>query len=477
MTAAGRRVLWLLVAAGAPAQVRADPVPVVGREARKGLELTVYTQDVALVKDTREVPIPSGEQLLRFEDVAARIDPSTVTVRSLTEQDRLALLEQTVAVDAISPDALLARSIGKEVDLVETDVKLRTRVTPATLLGTTGGLVFRVGDQVVINPPGRVVLHELPEGLGVRPSLLWRLLNTGPDWHRLEVAYLTAGLSWTADYVATLNDDDSVLDLTVWATITNQSGARYDDATVALVAGQLHRVSPTPRPMAGETMMFRAAAAPAPTEETFSEYHLYTLPSRATLGDREAKQIELLRTAGVPVQRKLTAIGQAAWLRSPQGDLAQQLPVTASVELVNDPAHRLGLPLPAGTVRLYQRDPSKSLRLVGEDRLPDTPGDGKARLTLGNAFDVQATRRQTEFRSVSVKPYDHEVAVALTLRNGGAQAVTVDVREPMVGEWKLVESSVPATPVDAGTLGFTTDVPAKGETTITYRVQVGSGRS
>ena len=368
----------------------------------------------------------------------------------------------------------MEKYVGKDVELIETDQNLKTQTTKATLLATNGGYVYRIGDRIAVGYPGRVVLPKLPEQLYARPTLLWRLLNTGPASHKVEVSYLTGGIAWAADYVAVVNADDTRADLTGWVTITNQSGARYDDATLKLVAGQINRAAAPQEVFAQmKTMEGRGAAAPPRfAEEAFFEYHLYTLDRRATIRENETKQMRLLSGNGVPLKKTFLLVGQQFWYRSRMGDLGHDLPVGVFLELKNDAASRLGMPLPAGTVRLYKQDRAGAEQFIGEDAIRHTPKDEKVTIKIGEAFDVVASRTQTDFRTINLKPYDAEVAFEVRIRNHKDQPVTVSVREPVGGEWKMVESTFPAVKIDAGTIGFEVPVPKDGEAVLRYRVQI-----
>jgi hypothetical protein len=466
-------MLLVLVGAAAVRPARAEtPPPVVTREARTEVAVTVYNDDLALVKDTREFPLAAGESTLRFEDVAARIDPRTVAIRSLTAPDELAVVEQNYVFDLISPEKLMEKYVGRAVELVEADERLRLRTTPAVLLSTNGGPVYRIGDRIAIDHPGRVILPELPRELYARPTLLWQLANAGPARQRVEVSYLTGGLSWAADYVAVVDREDARADLTAWVTLTNQSGARYEEATLKLVAGRPHRVDATVATAAETKGMVHAARAPAFAEEAFFEYHLYTLDRRTTLADNETKQLRLLAAAGVPLGKQFRVVGQPHWYRSPTGELEHPVPVRVFLELRNEEASRLGMPLPAGIVRLYKQDRSGAEHFIGEDAIRHTPRGETVTLQAGEAFDVVASRRQTDYRKISVRPWQAEAAFALRVRNRKQEAITVTVREPIGGEWIVVESSHEPVRVDAGTLGFTVPVAADGTAEVSYRVRV-----
>src|SRR5262245_7881113 len=457
----------------AQASNRADAGAVVSLDQRKDVALTVYNQDMGLVREIREFPLASGESVIRYEGVASRIDPRTVSVKSLTDPDKFGVVEQNYVFDLISPEKLMEKYVGQEVQLVETDQNLRTQTTRATLLSVNGGPVYRINDQISVGHPGRVVLPRLPDALYARPTLLWRLANRGAPRQKVEVSYLTNGISWAADYVAVVNADDSKTDLTGWVTITNQSGARYDDATLKLVAGQLNRA---PQPMAAmESDMAVKALPVAPprfAEESFFEYHLYTLDRRATVAENETKQMQLLSASGVPLKKTFLVVGLSWWYRARQGDLGHDIPVGVYLEFKNEAKGDLGKPLPAGTVRVYKQDSSGAQQFIGEDAIKHTPKDEKVTLKIGDAFDVVASRTQTDYRSINVAPYDAEVAFEVKIRNHKDTPVTVSLREPVGGEWKVVESTHKATKIYAGTIGFEVPVPADGEAVVRYRAQI-----
>lgn len=469
--ATGRVILVLAgLLLGQPAF--ATEAGVVPRTARTGVALTVYNQDLALVKETRAVTLPRGETTLEFEDVAARLTPSSVAVRSLTAPTAVTVVEQNYVFDLISPDKLMEKYVGQEVELVETDEQLKTQTTRATLLSANGGYVYRIGDRIAVGHPGRVLLPKLPDTLYARPTLLWQVASERAGEHQLEVSYLTTGMSWTADYVLLLEPDESAADLTAWVTLTNQSGTRYDDATLKLVAGQLNRAAqPELLPMAAAVAM-RAKPAPQFAEEGFFEYHLYSLDRRTTVADNESKQMELLAARDIGLTKKFLVVGQPAWYRSRTGDLGRDLPVGVFLEVKNAEKNHLGMPLPAGTVRVYKRDQGGAQQFAGEDRIRHTPRDETLTLKVGDAFDVVATRTQTDYKVLGTKPFDAEVAFEVVLRNHKTDAITVTLREPVGGEWKVVESSHPAVSVDARTIGFDVRVPARGEATVRYRAQL-----
>jgi len=467
-------VLFPFLSLSAASGADQAPAATVSRDKRTDLAVTVYNEDLGLVRDTREFDVPSGESVVRFEDVAARIDAGSVSVRSVTAPKGLSVVEQTYSFDLMSPEKLLERFVGKDVELVESD-RLRERVTPAVLLSTAGGNVYRIGDRIALGHPGRVVLPNLPADLSARPTLRWRLANSGAARQKVEVSYLTGGLSWTADYVAQLRADDSAADISCWVSLTNHSGARFDDASLRLVAGRVNRAVPSPKVFgrAMDMAVAQEAAAPARfASERLFEYHLYTLDRRTTLGEEETKQLQLLAANGVKLSKSFRIVGEPMWWRSRVGELERNVPVGVFLEFTNDGASQLGVPLPGGTVRLYKQDQSGAQQLVGEDELAHTPRDEKVVLKAGNAFDVVASRTQTDYRTVSTEPFQVEVGFAVTIRNRRKERATVTIREPIGGEWKVIESTHPPQKIDAATLGFEVPVPASAEVTVRYRAQV-----
>jgi hypothetical protein len=441
---------------------------------RGAVSVTVYNVDLALVRETRTLDIDrAGEGTMRFMDVPSAINPRTVHLKALAGAG-ISVLEQNYEYDLISPDKLMEKYVGKELEIVEQAEDLTTRSTKAVLLATSNGPVYRVGDRIVLGQPGRVVLPDLPEDLVARPTLVWTLAAAKAGKHDVEASYLTDGMTWSADYVAVANAADTKIDLTGWVTVENRSGAAYQNATLKLVAGDVRRVTPREDMRYRKAMREEAiAAAAAPDqfrEEQFFEYHLYTLERPTTLKENQTKQISLFQASGVPVEKKLVLRGEPYYFRSEGGTLTQNEKVKVYLELTNDEASGLGMPLPKGTVRVYKKDESGAEQFAGEDSIDHTPKDERVRLFVGEAFDVVADRTQTEWRMLS--PRESESAYKLSIRNRKNEDVTVTVREPVGGDWKLLESSVEGKKLDAGTLEFSVPVPKGKEAVLTYRIGV-----
>ncbi len=440
---------------------------------RTSAAVTVYNVNLALVRETRSLELDrTGTAALRFMDVPSAINPRTVHLKSLTAPGGLTVLEQNYEYDLISPEKLLEKYVGKEVEVVEQAQDLTTRVSKATLLSVNGGAVYRIGDRIVLNQGGRVTLPSVPAELVARPTLVWTLRADKAGAHEIEASYLTDGMNWSADYVAVVDADDRGVDLTGWVTVENRSGASFRDATLKLVAGDVRRVTP-PSPVMYETMradLKLAGGAPQFAEESFFEYHLYTLERPTTIKDNQTKQITLLQAANVPLVKRLLLVGQTGWYRGRFGTLGKNQKVSAVLEFKNAKEGGLGIPLPKGTVRVYKKDRSGAEQFVGEDAIDHTPKDETIRLKIGDAFDVVADRTQTDYKVLS--PRQSESAFEIAIRNHKDQDAVVTVREPVGGDWEVVQSSQTWKKLDAGTIEFEVKVPKGQEIKLTYRVRV-----
>ena len=440
--------------------------------------VTVYNSNLGLVRDVRQVSLPRGTHDLRFLDIAATVKPATVHFRSLSEPARLSVLEQNYQFDLLDPQRLLRKYVGRDVTLLrlrQENGTTRQEEITARLLSFNDAPVWRVGDEIVTGlHADHYRFPEIPGNLHSRPTLVWKLANAGGGQHRIEAAYLAEGLTWNADYVLTVARDEARADLDGWVTLANTSGTSYTNAKLQLVAGDLNRVADH-RLMREAVMAARAesrdAAAPAFDREAFSEYHLYSLSRRTTLLENESKQIALLNGAGIAVRKTFVVNGSQMYYRNAQQPGSPQKDaVRVFYELRNDKASGLGMPMPAGTVRVYQADASGGVQFAGEDRIGHTPKDEKLSLEIGRAFDVICERRQTHWERVADRVY--EMAYEITLRNHKDAPITVEVNEPIGGNWQVLSSTHTATKTDAWAARFQVPVAASGETVLRYRIRV-----
>jgi hypothetical protein len=330
-----------------------------------------------------------------------------------------------------------------------------------------------VNNQIITGlPVGTFHFPELPDNLYSRPTLVWMLDNRGPNAQKVEASYLTENMSWRADYVLTVTRDEKAADLDGWVTLANNSGVAYSNAKLQLVAGDIHQTQPQPMAPRGAAMVVSEAAPMKQfVQESFGEYHLYSLERRTSIQNNESKQISLLNGTGVPVEKYLMVEGQAYYYRNPQGiGNAIPQPIRVYYRFKNEEKGGLGMPLPAGTVRVYQADSKGGVQFVGEDNIQHTPKNEALKIYIGNAFDVVCERKQTDYKKVENRLYEMEYQI--TLRNHKDGPVTVEVREPVGGDWQVLNSNFKWTKLDAATIGFEIPVDKDGTATLDYRVQV-----
>jgi len=437
---------------------------------QQNVALTIYNSNVGLVKDLRVLDLKKGVQELKFMDVAGKIDPTTVHIKSLVDAGSLAVLEQNYEYDLLSPQKLLEKFVGQKVRLASINPETKKEeIVEATLLSTQGGNIFQVGDKIHIGHPGRVVLPRIPENLIPQPTLVWLLDNKLPDKQRVEATYLTGGINWKADYVAVLNAADTQTDLTGWVTIDNRSGATYQDAQLKLVAGDIHRVREEKVVPRAAAKLAAQEAAPQFKEESFFEYHLYTLDRRTTVKDNQTKQMTLLQADQVPVKKLFIFSGNPQYYYYRYDQKAGKQKVGVFLEFENAQKNRLGMPLPKGTMRVYKQDREGSLQFIGEDQIDHTPKDEKFKLKIGEAFDVVGERVQTDYRSLGSNLY--EVGFEVSLRNHKNEEVKVWVEEVIPGDWEMLSQTHSYEKLQSNRIRFEVPVAPNKETKVRYRVR------
>jgi hypothetical protein len=450
-----------IAAPGADAQELAVPP-----ENQTAVAVTIYNENLALVKDRRRVELTGGAQRLSFVDVSAQIRPET----ALLTGGGVQVVEQNFDFDLLTPQSLLEKAVGREVRIVRTHPESgQDVVETGTLLSVANGIVLRIGDRIELNPPGRIVLSEVPPSLRARPTLVLEIEGGSRGAAELELAYLTGGLGWKADYVASLNADESAIHLDGLITLTNTSGTSYRNALLQLVAGQVNQVQPFLLERLAVPESMAAAAQPKVREEAAFEYHLYTLERPATIAENQTKQVALMSAASIPVAKEyrfVRAVNEQDW------QFAEPRRVNATVRLSfdNTEAAHLGRPLPGGVIRVYKADSAGRSIFVGEDLIEHTPENETVRLALGQAFDVTATGKPTEFQKISDRVW--EAGFEIAVKNAKTTPITATVVEQFPADWRILQESLPHQKTDARTAAWSVAVPAKGETKLTYRVRV-----
>jgi len=441
------------------------------------LALTVYNSNIALVRDVRTLQLPRGTFDLQFMDIAATVNPATVHFRSLSEPDRVSVLEQNYEYDLLEPDKLLRKYVGRDVTLVRRrEDNGRTIEEPVTarLLSYNQAPVWQIGNEIVTGlGADHIRFPELPGNLFSRPTLIWSLSNDGGARHRVEASYLATNVKWNADYVLTVARDDKTADIDGWVTVTNGSGTGFRNATLQLVAGDLNRVYSPAAMMEQADRLERVAVnvAKEMTQEAFSDYHLYSLGRKTTVNNNQTKQVSMLDATGFPIVKRYVVDGQAFYYRNAQhpGSPIKDV-VQVYYQFKNEGRAGLGIPMPAGVVRVYQSDSRGGTQFVGEDRIQHIPSDETLKLKIGNAFDVVAERKQTDFEKIGSNVYEIEYEVVL--RNHKTAPVAVEVNEPIGGTWRILRSSHQGTRTDAWAAQFSVPVAANGSATLNYRVRV-----
>lgn len=461
----------LLLAAFAHAETRTTP------DQQTAVAVTIYNQNLALVKDRRELSLQKGEQQLAFRGVSAQMRPETALLRNTGSSNALQVLEQNFDFDLLTPQKLLEKYLGRDVRIATVNPATgRETIQDATVLSVQNGTVVRIGDRIETNPPGRFIFDELPASLRDEPTLSVALDSGASGKQSLELSYLTGGLSWQADYVAEISQDDKSLDITGWVTLDNQSGAAYKNAVLQLVAGDVNQVAPpvTTIRYKGRVEEFASAAAPAMAEETLFEYHLYTLGRPTTIQNRQKKQVSLMSAGGVETTKELVLQGQNFYYSSRQNQIGQKLKFGVYLQIENEEKNGLGMPLPKGVVRVYKRDSNGNAQFVGEDRIDHTANKESVRLKLGNSFDVTANKTQTDFKIqdkiLGKRVFDSSFEVEV--KNAKKEVVEVVIREPIPGDWEMLKESTAHTKVSSGMAEWRLQVPAQGSKKLTFKTRV-----
>ncbi len=444
-------------------------------DAQRAVALTIYNDDLALVKDLRRVSIDRGENRLAWRNVSQEIRPETALLRDPAGNLGITLLEQNFDFDLLTPESLLKKYLGRTIFVVRTNDAGERTVEEAEVLAYSQGTVLRYEDRIETGVVGHLAFPDVPEDLRDQPTLVLHLQSAKAGQVDLELAYLTGGLGWKADYVANLAGDGTAMDLSGWVTLTNGSGVAYWAAQVQLVAGEVNRVRDRPMPrMAQDMVMMAEAPAPMPEQQSLAEYHLYTLPRPTDIQNNQTKQVALLSAPGVPVTRELVVQGQPMPYQAEGEDGWTRQPVESRLSFHNQDGS-LGIPLPAGVVRVYAQDSRGNAQFVGEDRIGHTPKGETLALKLGESFDVTARRKQTSFRKLSgtgAYDYAYEAGFELELKNAKPEPVEVKVLESIPADWRILAESEPHTKESASLASWRVMVPAEGSATLTWQVEV-----
>lgn len=422
-------------------------------------EVTVYNQNLALVKEYRTMDLSRGNNIIKYVDVASQIDPTSVMFRDPKSQNTV-VVEQNYEYDLVSSDKLLDKYLDKEITITSDNESFTGK-----LLSRSGGITLQTQKGVVVLNNVKKIEYPDAAGLLTKPTLIWQIYTDSSGSREVETTYLTGGMNWKANYIATIDQSDSKANIKGWVTIENNAGTAYPDAKLKLVAGDINRVYeervdlvygqgypvPTPAPKFG--------FPPGFSQEGLFEYHLYTLQRPTTLNNNEIKQISLLSADNVPAKKEYSYDG------TKDGEK-----VKVTLNITNSKENGLGMPLPKGVVRVYKADSDGQLQFLGEDSIDHTPKDEKLKINVGNAFDIVGKRTVTDREGLG--SYGIRESYSIELKNHKTEDVKITVTEHLYGNWQVTKTSEQYKKKDANTIEFEVNVPKDGTKTITYTAEV-----
>ena len=450
----------LLIAAGQNAG-GAETTTVVSTDPR--ISMTIYNSNVALIEEVRTLDPGIGRARLELRDVSAGIRPETVTLTA----DGLSIVEQNFDFDLLTPEKLMEKAVGRQVQIVRTNPGNGQEVTEtATVLSVNQGVVLQIDDRIEVlradGAPTRVIFDKVPETLRARPTLSVTVASDRAGPREARLSYLSTGLSWKADYVALFDEKAGKLDLQGWVTLTNRSGTTFNDAQTQLVAGEINMVRTNSQVRARSTR----GPGQEPGGNRIGDYYVYPLKDRTTIADKQTKQVGFLDVTGASARK--TYEYRAEWFES----LSDPDHAASVVRFENSVNSGLGSELPAGVVRVYMRDHEGKPTFVGENDITHTPQGSEVSVEIGKAFDitVQPTLLSHERASFWRSRYKMEYVI----RNAKDEDVTIELRQ--AGLWrngKVSSESLKSRRVDATTLEWTIPVRANGESKLTFSVETG----
>jgi len=418
-------------------------------------EITIYEQGIALVKERREIELQSGVNQVEYTDIPSGIDPTSVIIEDAEYEDT-AVLEQNYEYDVLDSSNLLEKYLGREVNVTDRNGEMYT----GTLLSHSGNSIVlktEAEQVVVIEDFSKVELAD-SSGLSIRPALIWQIYSPVSGARELLISYLTSGMNWKAAYILMSNAENTEADIRGWANIDNRVGITFENAVLKLVSGQINRVSEAATPVMEERAVADERATQTPfVQEPLFEYHLYTLENPVTLENNQAKQISLLSANSVPIEKKLIY------------DSSVSERILAYLTLQNTNESGLGMPVPAGVMRIYSTDSSGELQFLGEDRIKHTPEGEELRVSVGSAFDLTARRNETDYQRISDNV--ERVTYQIEINNSKSEDQPVTIVEHLYGEWEILESSDSYEEINAFTIEFRVTVPARGTKLVTYTVE------
>jgi hypothetical protein len=437
-------------------------------------ELTVYNQNLALVKDIRKINLKKGVNIIEFKDTPAQIDPTSVIFKDLTYPDT-EIIEQKYEYDLVNSSKLLEKYIDKQITVQVNEGQTTKEYTGKLLAGSNfGALVMETKDGIItLNTYSKITYPELPNGLITKPTLVWKAYTEKEGERNTETIYLTSGLNWRVDYIAVANNEDTKLDFAGWATIDNKSGTSYPDTTLKLVAGEINKIEQTTKDMYPKmyTSESKMGTTSPFVNEKFFEYYLYTLDKKTDIGNNETKQISLLNSNNVNVKKEFVyEPSKNYYYYNYYNNNSDKKQVEVKLIMKNTKSEGLGIPLPKGIVRVYKKDSTGKLQFIGEDEINHTKTEDEIELSIGNAFDVTGERIQENVEET--RNLIRRESYRITLENQKDQEITVKVKERAYNlNWTIIKTSMPFEKKSSTEFYYYVKVPAKGKAEITYTIE------
>lgn len=443
------------------------------------MAISIYNNSLGFVRDTREVVLENGMNSVVFAGVADQIQPET----AMLSGNGIEVVEQDYNYNLLTPLNLLNESVGKTVKTALYNPQTgQTTYDQAKILDSNNGqpiLQFSYGIETDF--PGRIVYENLPVNLSAKPSLAIKLNNKTAGNKKLELAYLTSGISWKADYVAEIAGEN-VLSLNGWITLNNESGVDYKNAFVQLIAGNVNQgMTPIMPRMYGmarkaavseNAMVMDTAGALQQSSEAFADYYLYTLPVRTTIKDNQSKQVSLFAKEKVKFARGYKLVSPLYIGMNMRNTEFEKANPQVVFKFNNTESDGLGLPMPKGTVRFYEDDNKGNMQFIGESRFEQLAKGEKADLELGKSFDLFAKGKVTDVNRLAQDTY--EGGAEITFKNAKPEAVEIVFEQNFNNNWTIVSESLKSEKKNANTASWKVNVPANGETVLNFKVRITS---
>ncbi|MDH5256451.1 MAG: DUF4139 domain-containing protein [Gammaproteobacteria bacterium] len=440
------------------------------------IALTVYNNNLALIKDTRNISLKAGKNRLIFENISAKIKPETASLNTTNDENPIKLIEQSFNYDLITPKNLLEKHLGRDVKVIRTNPATGVETAlNATVLSVTNGIVLQIGNHIETGIPERIQFPDVPDNLRNKPTLIIDLEQQHSASQAFDLNYLSTGLSWKTDYVAQINSTETSLNLNAWVTLTNQSGSSYKNAQIQLVAGNVNQVRSTRYNKQNfERERVSLANISQAKEESLLDFHLYSLPNKTDILNNQSKQIALFSRTEIPAQKTYRISGSTHYYQNRYAEIDRKDNPDININFVNNKTANLDLPLPSGIIRSYKNDSENNLQFVGENKIEHTSKNKSVKLSLGKAFDINTTRKQTYFKikSKDKARLSTKSEYEITVKNEKNSDITLIIEEPVPGDWEILNETHPHEKINSSTAQWKLPVSANSETVLVYSVKI-----